>query len=193
MARLTLNSKMGLVVLLTVGGAILADVLPGQHFVAGLTLKAAQMPLFVQSKESLSVLNVSATSCAIAGAQDVLWSWRHGLDTVLTETVLSIKGHPVPGRKRSFADGADEAGRVVGLAQSSNHFSLNKVPTAIAAGTVHALVVQRAQIVSIFHEEAPLGKVTATYFTCEALEVKVLVLHPEHLALTWLPTLVALN
>lgn len=63
-----------------------------------------------------------------------------------------------------LADGADEAGRVVGLAQSSNHFSLNKVPTAIAAGTVHALVVQRAQIVSIFHEEAPLGKVTATYY-----------------------------
>lgn len=45
--------------------SLLADVLPGQHFVAGLTLKAAQMPLFVQSKESLSVLNVSATSCAI--------------------------------------------------------------------------------------------------------------------------------
>lgn len=30
-------------------------------------------------------------------------------------------------------------------------------------------------------------------FTGEALEVKVLVLHAEHLALTWLPTLVALN
>lgn len=30
-------------------------------------------------------------------------------------------------------------------------------------------------------------------FTGEALEVEVLVLHPQHLALTWLPTLVALN
>lgn len=84
MTRLTLNTKMDLVVLLTVGGTIperretnedqmeqrkakvthclnllhpvvtadmshlLADVLPGQHFVAGLTLKAAQMPLSVQ-------------------------------------------------------------------------------------------------------------------------------------------------
>lgn len=30
-------------------------------------------------------------------------------------------------------------------------------------------------------------------FTGEALEVEVLVLHPQHLALTWLPALVALN
>lgn len=30
-------------------------------------------------------------------------------------------------------------------------------------------------------------------FAGEALEVEVLVLHPQHLALTWLPTLVALN
>lgn len=75
MTCLTLNTKMDLVVLLTVGGTVperretyvntyclnlllpvatadmsrlLADVLPGQHFVAGLTLKAAQMPLSVQ-------------------------------------------------------------------------------------------------------------------------------------------------
>lgn len=193
MTRLTLNSKMDLVVLLTVGGAILADVLPGQHFAAGLTLEAAQVPLSVQGKKSLSVLNVSATSGTVAGAQDVLWSWRHGLDTVLTQTVLPVKGHPVPGRERSFADGADEAGRVVGLAQGSDHFSLNKIPAAIAAGAVHSLVVQRAQIFSILHEEAPLGEVTATHFTGEALEVKVLVLHPQHFAFTWLPALVALN
>lgn len=62
-----------------------------------------------------------------------------------------------------LADGADEAGGVVGLAQGSDHFPLHKVPTAIAAGAVHALVVQRAQIVSILHEEAPLGEVTAAH------------------------------
>lgn len=64
-----------------------------------------------------------------------------------------------------LADGADEAGRMVGLAQGSDHFPLHKVPTAIAAGAVHALVVQRAQILSILHEEAPLGEVTAAYYT----------------------------
>lgn len=62
-----------------------------------------------------------------------------------------------------LADCADEASRVVGLAQGSDYFPLHKVPTAIAAGAVHALVVQCAQIVSILHEEAPLGKVTATH------------------------------
>lgn len=64
-----------------------------------------------------------------------------------------------------LADGADEAGRVVGLAQGSDHFPLHKVPAAIAAGAVHALVVQRAQILSILHEEAPLGEVTAAHYT----------------------------
>ena len=64
-----------------------------------------------------------------------------------------------------LADGADEAGRVVGLSQSGDHFPLHKVPTAIAAGAVHALVVQRAQILSILHEEAPLGEVTAAHYT----------------------------
>lgn len=50
---------------------LLADVLPGQHFAAGLTLKAAQVPLSVQRKEGLSVLDVSATSCAICETQKV--------------------------------------------------------------------------------------------------------------------------
>lgn len=63
-----------------------------------------------------------------------------------------------------LADGADKAGRVVGLAQGSDHFPLHKVPAAIAAGAVHALIVQCAQIFSILHEEAPLGKVTATHY-----------------------------
>lgn len=64
-----------------------------------------------------------------------------------------------------LANGADKAGRVVGLAQGSDHLSLNKIPTAIAAGAVHALVVQRAEIVSILHEEAPLGEVAAAHYT----------------------------
>lgn len=63
-----------------------------------------------------------------------------------------------------LADGADEAGRVVGLAQGSDHFPFNKIPTAIAAGAVHALIVQRAQILSILHEEAPLGEVAAAHY-----------------------------
>lgn len=62
-----------------------------------------------------------------------------------------------------LADGADEAGGVVGFAQGGDHFSFHKVPTTIAACAMHALVVQRAQILSILHEEAPLGEVTAAH------------------------------
>lgn len=64
-----------------------------------------------------------------------------------------------------LADGADKAGRVVGLAQGSDHFPLHKVPTAIAAGAVHALIIQCAQILSILHEEAPLGQIAAAHYT----------------------------
>lgn len=46
---------------------------------------------------------------------------------------------------------------MVGLAKSSDNFPLHKVPTAIAAGAVHPLVVQHAQILPILHKEAPLG------------------------------------
>lgn len=67
-------------------------------------------------------------------------------------------------KKNLLANGADEAGGVVGLAQGGDHFPLHKVPAAIAAGAVHALVVQRAQILSILHEEAPLGKVAAAHY-----------------------------
>lgn len=63
-----------------------------------------------------------------------------------------------------LADGADEAGRVVGLAEGCDHFPLHKVPTAIAAGAVHALIVQGAQIFSILHKEAPLGEITAAHY-----------------------------
>lgn len=52
---------------------------------------------------------------------------------------------------------------MVGLAQSSDNFPLHEVPAAVAAGAVHALVVQHAQILPILHEEAALGQVTATH------------------------------
>lgn len=64
-----------------------------------------------------------------------------------------------------LADGADEAGRMVGLAQGGDDFSLDKVPATVAAGAVHALVVEHAQIFPILHEEAPLGEVTAAHCT----------------------------
>lgn len=45
--------------------SLLADVLAGQHFAAGFTLEAAQVPLSVQRQKSLAIFNVSTTTCAI--------------------------------------------------------------------------------------------------------------------------------
>lgn len=46
----TLDAKLSVVVSLTVRNTILADVLPGQHSVTGLTLEAADMPLLIQGQ-----------------------------------------------------------------------------------------------------------------------------------------------
>lgn len=64
----------------------------------------------------------------------------------------------------SLADGADEAGGVVGLPEGRHHLSFNKVPTAMAACSMQPLVVQCAQILAILHEETTLCQVTTTHW-----------------------------
>lgn len=99
----------------------------------------------------MSIINTnnsdtSTLKCHTLSLSDLIW----GLSAMWGQHVL-------------LADGAEEACRVVGLAQGGDHLSLHKVPAAIAAGAVHALVVQRAEILSILQEEAPLGEVTAAH------------------------------
>lgn len=53
---------------------------------------------------------------------------------------------------------------MVSFPQSCHHFTLHELPAAIAAGAVHALVVQGAQIFSILDEKASLCQVTATHW-----------------------------
>lgn len=65
----------------------------------------------------------------------------------------------------SLADGADEAGWVVGFPEGRHHLSFNKVATAMAACSMQPLVVQCAQILAILHEETTLGQVTTTHWT----------------------------
>lgn len=62
------------------------------------------------------------------------------------------------------ADGAHKACWVVGLPQHCHHLPLHKLPTVAAHCAVQPLEVQRAQEVAIFHEEAALNQVTATYW-----------------------------
>ena len=64
-----------------------------------------------------------------------------------------------------LADCADETGRMVRLAESSDHLSLYKAPTAIAACAMEPLVVQRAQVVPVLHEETSLSQVAPAHWT----------------------------
>lgn len=50
--------------------SLLADVFARQHFAAGFTLEAAQVPLSVQRQKSLAIFNVSTTSCTICEQQE---------------------------------------------------------------------------------------------------------------------------
>lgn len=61
----------------------------------------------------------------------------------------------------SPADGAHKAVGVVGLAQRRHHLTLDELVTAEAAGAVEPLVVQRADVLALPHEEAALGQVAA--------------------------------
>lgn len=61
----------------------------------------------------------------------------------------------------SPAHGAHKAVGVVGLAQRRHHLALDELVAAEAAGPVQPLVVQRADVLTLPHEEAALGQVTA--------------------------------
>lgn len=190
---LTLDSEETLVVLLTVWGAILADVLAGEDLPTGLALEAAQMPLLVQSQQGLPVLNVPSAASAVAGAGGFFRAGRHRLCTELTKAVSPIEGDSVSGWERALADGTGKAAGMVGLAQGRDHLALHELPAAVAPCPVHPLVVQGAQIVPALYEEASLGQVAATHFAGETFDVEMLGLDTKHFALAWLPAFVAMN
>lgn len=53
---------------------------------------------------------------------------------------------------------------MVSFPQGCHYFAFHELPTAIAAGAVHALVVQGAEIFAILNEKASLCQVTATHW-----------------------------
>lgn len=189
----TLYPKEPLVVLFTVRGTVLADVLAREHLPAGLALEAAQMPLLVQRQQRLPVLNVPSTASTVAGAGGFVGAGRHGLRTELTKAVSPIECDSVSGWERALADGTGKAVGMVGLAQGSDHLTLHELPAAMAPGPIHPLVVQGAQIVPVLYEEASLGQVAAAHFAGEAFDMEMLGLDPKHFALAWLPTFMAVN
>lgn len=64
-----------------------------------------------------------------------------------------------------LAKGAHKAGWVVSLPQNCDHLSLHKFPTVVAERAVKPLEVQRAEVVTVLHEEATMSQVTATHCT----------------------------
>ena len=53
---------------------------------------------------------------------------------------------------------------MVSFSQSCHYFSFNKLPTPVAAGTIHALVIQGAKVFPVLNEKASLCQVTATHW-----------------------------
>lgn len=67
-------------------------------------------------------------------------------------------------RTHSLANSAGKAVRMVGFSQSCHYFSFHEFPTAIAAGSIHALVIHRAEVFPVLNEKTSLGQVTATHW-----------------------------
>lgn len=189
----TFHPKEPLVVLFTVGRAVLADVLPGENLPTGLAFKAPQVPLLLQGQQRLPVLDVPSTASTIAGAGGFFRAGRHWLRTQLTEAVSPIERDSVSGWKRALADSTRKAVGMIGLAQGSDHLSFHELPTAMAACPIHPLVVQGAEILAVLYEEAPLCQVTAAHFAGETFYVEMFGLDPKHFTLAWLPTFMAVN
>lgn len=82
---------------------------------------------------------------------------------------------------------------MVSFSQSCHYFAFHELPTTVAAGTIHALVIQGAKIFPVLNEKASLCQVTATHFAGEAFDVKVSGLNTEYFTFTWLPTFMAVD
>lgn len=189
LAALALDAKHGVVVHLTVGDPILADVLSIEDLVADFTLEAAQVPVLVQCYKGLFILKLLPTAAAVV---DSLYGCRavgrERLGTFLADTLLPVKCHSVASREWLFAGGADKAAGVVSLSQGGHHLPLDEVLATEAASPVHPLVVQSADVFTLPHEEASLGQFTSTHFTGKTLDMEVFVLDSECLSFARLPT-----
>lgn len=193
-ASLAFNTKLGVVVRLTVWNAILADVFPGEDHAAGLALEAADVPLLVQRQERLAVFDLLLAPGAVAWSSDLDGlTAGHGLGTRLAQAFLSAEGHLVSNGERLSAQAAHEALGVVGAAQRGDDLAGDEVPAAVTAGAVELLVVACADVLLVLEEEARLGQATATHLTGEASDVEVVVVDTNHLPFAGVSASVALD
>lgn len=183
LAGFTLDAEHGVVICLTVGDPILADIFGIKHFIAHFALEAAEVPVLVQRHQRLLIFKLLSTSTAIVhslwGSRAVDW---HRLSTFLTNALLPIKRHAVASWKRLLAGGTDKAAWMISLSQGRHNLPFDELLTAEAAGAVESLVIHSADILTLTHKKPSLSQVTSTNFANKALNVEVFVLHPEHLS-----------
>lgn len=188
-ATVALDSKLGVIVRLTVRDPIFADILGGESAATGPTFETGDVPLSLQSQERLSLFDLLPTASAVAGAVDLDgFVGAQRLRALLTNAFLPTEGHSVSNRKGTPAQAADEALRVVGASQSGHHLSTDVALTAVALSPVKALVILSANVLSRVVEEPRLDQVTATDLAGEAVDMEVRGFDPDHLSSTNLPT-----
>lgn len=173
LTRITLYPELNLVVPLTVRNTVFADVFSTQHPSADFALETAEVPVAPQRHQGLAILDVSPTAIAVIRLFDAIRSGRHGFNAALTEAVFSTEGDTIPSWKGLFANCAHKAGRVVGLPQDCDHFSLHKSPTVVAGSAMEPLEVQWTEVVAVLREETRLSQVAAAHFARKALYVEV--------------------
>lgn len=63
-----------------------------------------------------------------------------------------------------LANSTGKAAWMVSFSQSCHYFAFHELPTTVAAGTIHTLVIQGAKIFPVLNEKASLCQVTATHW-----------------------------
>lgn len=92
-----------------------------------------------------------------------LHSWTRKEDTPCAPTARPPP--PFETAVHLLADGAHEAGGMVGLAQDCHHLPLHELAAVVAERAMEPLEVQRAEAVAAPHEEAALSQVAAAHCT----------------------------
>jgi len=172
-----------LIVLLTIGCAVLAHVFTVQEISTGFTLEAPDVIVLVKGHQGLTIFKFFSTAGTspffmglvgshlgagggtgrgrgggCGGGSGLAPRGQIGVDigTSLTQAAFPRESNSFAGRKGLVADGALKAALVVGLAQSGDHLAFDKGVAFGALGAEVCLVAVCAVVFLFFAEKAAL-------------------------------------
>lgn len=153
----TLYPKLGLVVLLAVGEAVLSHVLPMKNSAADSTLEAPDVPLLVQGNECLALHQLFFASGTFragggGGAAGRLGVHNGNVEASLAEALLPCVGDALPGREGLSASGTREALLMIGVPEGRHHLALH-VEAASGAPLAEVLLVTLGAVVILLPRE----------------------------------------